>query len=60
MKNKVSYKQMLDNCEPDDLDQLHDIMTMMASKIDEQQSDIESLKGKMKRVNDALPSTAEE
>ena len=43
MKTKVSYKQMLDNCEPDDLDQLHDILTMMAGAID--------------KINEQLPST---
>lgn len=41
---KVSYKMMLDNCDPDDLEQLHDILTMMAAAID--------------KINDAMPSTA--
>ena len=59
MNTKVSYKQMIDNCEPDDLEQLHDILTMMAGKIDAQQAEIESLNSKVKRVNDALPSTSE-
>jgi len=40
----MSYKMMLDNCEPDDLEQLHDILSMMAEAID--------------KINEAMPSTA--
>lgn len=30
----MSYKTMLDNCPPDDAEQLHDILQMMAVAID--------------------------
>ena len=62
------YKRMLDNCEPGDLAQLHDILTMMAETIDQQQAEIEALKcnseidtlkRQMKRVNDAYPVSSE-
>lgn len=56
---KISYKMMIDNCEHDDLEQLHDILAMMSETIDKNQSEIESLKRKIKRINDAVPSTSE-
>lgn len=37
------FKMMLDNCPPDDLEQLHDIMSMMAEAID--------------KINEVFPST---
>ena len=56
--SKISFKMMLDNCEPDDAAQLHDILTMMSEVIDEQQDKIKRLESQMKRVNEAMPSTA--
>lgn len=40
----MGYKTMLDNCEPADLEQLHDILSMMAEAID--------------KINEVFPSTA--
>ncbi|MBK9497225.1 MAG: hypothetical protein IPO08_22450 [Xanthomonadales bacterium] len=40
----MGYKTMLDNCPPDDAEQLHDILSMMAVAID--------------KINAMYPSTA--
>lgn len=37
------FKMMIDNCEPNDLEQLYDILTMMAEAID--------------KINEQFPST---
>lgn len=56
MKNV--FTTMTQNVEPDDLDELHDVLVMLAQAVDKQEKEIKSLTKRMNRVNEALPSTA--
>lgn len=56
--NAKLFETMMNHCEHDDLEQLHDILTMLAKTVDTQAKEIAQLKRQMKAVNEAIPSTA--
>lgn len=57
MSNK-DFEVIIKNTDMNDPDELRDVLAMLAKQVDTDQRKIKRLEAALKRVNDAVPSTA--
>lgn len=49
---------MLEHADPNDAEELRDILTMMAQELGEHEEEIDQIKARIDKINDTLPSTS--